>query len=298
MKRPNFNLINNSNHNNNNICNGNRINPFEFAHDYTVPERYSTEMFQYSNSISFITIPSVRPNIYVIDTYGNIFRYENGSKVNQVLNDKGYLIVSLKRENTGISARFLVHRLVAYQFCPIPIGVDFRKLTVNHINGNHLDNRCGNLECISNAFNVQHEIEELHGGRERYEEIGRPEVSERFIRWICEQMQLGKTDTQIMKDAGMKKCNANSTFIHGIRSGETWANISKDYTFNASSKAHAYTKEERGTIANLLLQGKTIPEIFYIMQGREYVASMDRLISANRTIGTIRESLIKHGRMN
>lgn len=296
MKRKDFTIINNPSSVNNNIYTGKLINPMEFTHNYTVPERFSTKPFQYTNTVSFVTMPTVRPETYVVDTHGDVYNRVTEKKL--IPNIKfGYARVTLRREG-DTPTWFLVHRLVAYQFCPIPIGVDFRKLTVNHINGNHFDNRCGNLEWISNAFNVQHEAEELHGGRERYEQIGRPEVSERFIRWICEQMQLGKTDTQIIKDAGMEKCNANSTFIHGIRARETWANISKDYTFNSSSKAHAYTKEERVAIANLLLQGKTAPEIFYIMQGREYIASIDRLTSANRTIGSIRESLVKHGRMN
>ncbi len=52
----------------------------------------------------------------------------------------------------GKSKDWLVHRLVAFAF----LGVPRNKLTVNHKNGNRLDNRIENLEWLSLADNIRH----------------------------------------------------------------------------------------------------------------------------------------------
>lgn len=53
----------------------------------------------------------------------------------------------------GKSKDFLVARLVAFTFLEQDINSD---LTVNHINGNRLDNKLENLEIISLKENIQH----------------------------------------------------------------------------------------------------------------------------------------------
>jgi hypothetical protein len=49
-----------------------------------------------------------------------------------------------------------VHRLVAMAFLPVPNGVDYRELTVNHKNLDKLDNRSDNLEWVTQSENNQH----------------------------------------------------------------------------------------------------------------------------------------------
>ena len=52
----------------------------------------------------------------------------------------------------GVEKTHLVSRLIAMTFCPIP----YDKLTVNHINGNPMDNRIENLEWVTLKENIQH----------------------------------------------------------------------------------------------------------------------------------------------
>jgi hypothetical protein len=55
----------------------------------------------------------------------------------------------------GVESTQLVARLVAMSFLPMP----FDKLTVNHINGNPMDNRIENLEWCTIQENIHHAFE-------------------------------------------------------------------------------------------------------------------------------------------
>lgn len=63
------------------------------------------------------------------------------------INNTGYLIFSIAKRK-----HVLVHRLVAEAFIPNPYG----KETVNHIDGNKLNNRLENLEWATNKENLKH----------------------------------------------------------------------------------------------------------------------------------------------
>ena len=56
----------------------------------------------------------------------------------------------------GIVKDWLVARLVAITFLGYPVGDNN---TVNHINGNRLDNRLDNIEWLSIGDNVRHAFE-------------------------------------------------------------------------------------------------------------------------------------------
>lgn len=65
-------------------------------------------------------------------------------------NLQGYFNLALMR--SGKLKRYLVSRLVAEAFIPNPEN----KSQVNHINGNHQDNRVENLEWVTAKENMQH----------------------------------------------------------------------------------------------------------------------------------------------
>jgi hypothetical protein len=116
----------------------------------------------------------------------------------------------------------------------------------------------------------------------------RPIVDENFVHHLCKEFIKGKSNTKIMNELGMEISNPNHTLLRDIRCGCTWVHITSQYNFDKSSKKHAYTKEQKNTIRQYILQGKSDAEIFIIMNGRAYNSSTDRLDSKYRTIYTIR----------
>lgn len=72
------------------------------------------------------------------------------SVVHPRINNSGYARVSLRKD--GKSKEFLVHRLVALAFIENPKNL----ATVNHIDGNKLNNSVENLEWLSLSDNIKH----------------------------------------------------------------------------------------------------------------------------------------------
>ena len=265
------------------------INPFKFICNNNLTNRnaYSTVPHIMTRGISMITYPYVMHNKYTVNTDGEIYDMHSGVRLPSYPDQNKYHKVNLLTV-TNNCMLFHLHRIVAYQFCNPPC--DFDKYQVNHITGDKSDNRACNLEWITSAANNQHEVFELGGITP-----SRPHATAETVHKICQLFQEGKSNTEVMQIMGYINNNANHTFLRDIRNGDTWKGISCNYTFSKSSKKHAYTPEEKDKIAKLFLEGYSIPEIFYEMQGREYCPATDRRESIYRTIQSIQIKLRNKG---
>jgi hypothetical protein len=88
-------------------------------------------------------------HIYSVHSFGYILN----TKTNRILKPvfvNGYYKVGISLE--GKVDRIYIHRIVAQKFVPNP----FSYLTVNHIDGNKLNNNANNLEWCTQKANVQH----------------------------------------------------------------------------------------------------------------------------------------------
>ena len=87
---------------------------------------------------------------YLLSNTGLIFSEKLNRELRPWLNEQGYLVISLWIDGEKILER--VHRLVALVFH----GKPEEKLTVNHKDGNKLNNHESNLEWLSKTDNLKH----------------------------------------------------------------------------------------------------------------------------------------------
>ena len=95
--------------------------------------------------------------LYQIDSFGYIYSKKRGKEVKGDVNSCGYRRVTLYDFSKGRKERCFVHRLVAKQFVKDYDGIK----EINHIDGNKLNNKADNLECVSRKTNERHKRKTL-----------------------------------------------------------------------------------------------------------------------------------------
>lgn len=113
-------------------------------------------------------------NLYAVSNFGNVrseFRpvfsssgkFINWREGRQLIPFHSRKYLTVKFTNAGIERSFLIHRLVAKAFIPIPEkylqqGYTWNTLEVNHIDGNTENNFVNNLEWCTKRENMDHAV--------------------------------------------------------------------------------------------------------------------------------------------
>lgn len=112
------------------------------------------------------------------------------------LNHAGYPTISLQAD--GKRPKFFVHRFVALAFVP---GY-FAGATVNHKDGNKLNNRADNLEWVSLAENTQHQwrtgLVDVRGEKHPSAKLSDAQVAE-----IKRRLDSGENQTHLSREYGV-----------------------------------------------------------------------------------------------
>lgn len=162
-------------------------------------------------------------DMYIISNTGKIKNIKSNKYIKGSLSHNGY--VRIKLQNNDGSARYHpLHRLVLLHF-----GL-FKKLnkpTVNHKDGNKLNNSITNLEW--NDYSEQ----QLHSVKIGLRGVGEHHVnnkySEQFIHSICKLIEKGYKPKEMCNILNIPYSRSIKSLVKNIRLKYTWKHISKYY---------------------------------------------------------------------
>ena len=154
---------------------------------------------------------------YVVSSKGKIYSMKTNKIVTGAIS-KGYNKIKLRDENNQLYQTGR-HRIVAERYCEHPDGKD----TVNHIDGNKLNNVPDNLEWVTPQENTIHAVEHgliyTVGDKSHFASI-----SEDTAREMCKLIVKGISLKEISK-----QLNVGYDCVKKINAGRSWKHISKEY---------------------------------------------------------------------
>ena len=192
----------------------------------------------YETSMALRYAPEVYVNIrgyegyYQVSNYGNVRSLDRvikektgkpqtlkGRVLKQRINPGGYYYVGLGKN--GSKATFAIHQLVAQAFIPNPKN----KKTVNHMDGNKLNNSVANLEWSTYSENLEHAYKAGLRQAVKSSEVAsknyKRKLTEQQVREIKRLLAAGNlTHKEIATKFGV----ARST-ITEIKSGRRWKHL-------------------------------------------------------------------------
>lgn len=86
--------------------------------------------------------------LYAVTSDGQVWSYRRNIFLRPAMR-KGYLAVHLRKNGKGKS--YYIHRLVGLVFIPNPQNLE----TIDHIDGNKLNNNADNLQWLSRTNNIR-----------------------------------------------------------------------------------------------------------------------------------------------
>ncbi len=195
---------------------------------------------------------------YLISSHGRVWSVRRQKFLSQFEDGYGYLMVTIYHKTLK------VHRLVALTFLD---KTSNELLTVNHIDGDKINNRLDNLEWLSSIDNIKHAFNtglmpkssEIHTAKLTDDDV--LEIKKLFVEY-----RLG--DTQIGEQFGVD----NST-ISNIRRGISWKEVGKELIFN--------NKSPTGRGISKKLSGEDIPKIRQLSKEGHSNAAIGKIFKVN-----------------
>ena len=116
---------------------------------------------EYVNYPGFYIVPDGR-NLLAVNSEGICINILTGNIQKHYLNEKGYLVVAIKRGLGEKGKTYKVHRALALTFIKKPerhLNKTYGELQVNHIDGDKQNNILSNLEWVTSKENIRHSID-------------------------------------------------------------------------------------------------------------------------------------------
>ena len=168
-----------------------------------------------------ICYKNVKLGLYEIDEYGNIWSNYKNDYLKPNKDKNGYLKIKLSGGSRNNPCYVRIATLVAWHFLGEPKNL--KDPTINHIDGNILNNHYSNLEWIERGINSSIRKNKGIGSKNHQSKLNEEQVKE-----ICELL----VNTELSIYSIGKKFNVSASTINNILSQKTWKNISTKYNFN------------------------------------------------------------------
>ena len=194
-----------------------------------------------------LIIDDVVPGRYAVSSDGKLFDFKYNRIINGHLN-RGYYRVTLMQTNSKQKSYYM-HTLVAVMY----IEDSREDNTVNHIDGDKLNNDVSNLEWLTHRENMQHAM--LTGLLNR-----KPLFEEDVIK-ICELRQSGLSSIDISNKLGI-----HQRTIEGITNGYNWVDISSKYMFPQKAGRVMLSKDKVREVCFMFAKDYTIKEVSDILE--------------------------------
>lgn len=169
---------------------------------------------------------SISPR-WSVSNLGRIRNNATGRILKCHINNKGYVIVTIRARGIGLCKSVKMHRLVAEAFIPNPED----KPQVNHIDGNKTNNNVNNLEWCTNSENQLHAFRVLDSTERR------KAIAERNKSRVWTEEQRRKLSASLKgKHLGADSYNARS--VIRLEDNKIYGSISeasKDVNISQSS---------------------------------------------------------------
>lgn len=179
-----------------------------------------------------IIYKNVKKGLYLIDEYGNIYSNYKKDFMKSRPDKNGYLHINLSGGSRENKCDVRIATLVAYHFIGEP-PKEFKDPTVNHIDGNILNNHYSNLEWLERKTNSS-----IRKNIAAEESNGTSKLTKEQVLKISDLLVNSNLSYQEIAD----KFNVKKSTIANIKQKKNWRNVTKDFDFNNRQ----VTRDENG----------------------------------------------------
>lgn len=172
--------------------------------------------------MKWIEYKDIKKNRYEIDEFGNIYSHYSKRFMSPTKDRDGYLHLHLSREEKNKRIDVRVATLVAWTYLGPPSN-NIKDLTVNHIDGNRLNNHYTNLEWMERAKNTS-----IRKNKSIGENNARVKLTEKQVEEICNLLE--NTEMSLKKIG--EKYNVSKSTISNIARKVNWKHIVNKYNFS------------------------------------------------------------------
>ena len=191
-----------------------------------------------------ICLDGVKKDLYYIEEDGRIWSNYKKGYMRPKTDKNGYLNIALSGGSRDKRKYYRIATLVGLTFLGNP-PLEMKDPTINHIDGNILNNHYSNLEWIERSTNSS--IRKNKGQGENNHEA---KLTAADVQKICELLINSNLTIEEISDI----YKVHKSTIHKIKKKETWKTITSLYNFDC----RAVIRNERGQFQSVNTNASTL----------------------------------------